>query len=585
MTTFIGDNEEVDTLYLARFDFVLKMVDEDVCRDFVERVINDAAPEDQARLERAVTRPFGARSAHRTAIALAKDLRELPETPELITCIVELEAYAQEALDGIIDKLPEDRLLYMRSLRSQPTTGSQKGGAMVPPEDVSDMDIRPYKVIQLADAIHDFADGSVEGDGTVQKIMQTDLGCVLPEAYVPGENRFRKLMLLDLADKSKFIKIMGANSHVTFDAVKVDNPMQDLDFEKHMYKHVDETSDESLVPKSVLHDKNTAPKQHVEIFCYGAHAASLLDLVELVELRDTIEKTFGTGLSFVVDQNALPDHPGQARPIPFIVAWMLGFKNVIKEVERFHKVRQGDAEFTHVGDLVYCDASMHDGARPFHKATSSPVATGDVYHRDAKIQVNLDGLHGDGYKINIRRTDRSCPINIDDLKDDNGELQYVVRHKNRLRLARDLSNKDIIFDSDKKSMINLQGRLILKGLNCSVALALKNAGDWGQIEHCKAIGAVFVTCDKLAALYAAYRNVPLLYLNHHDRLQFGPKGGFIHYSFVMMPKRVQRAPPVAAPPLAQSMWGQRGGASFRGVHVTIVAAIVAATVIGSMSFS
>jgi hypothetical protein len=578
--TFVGDNDEINTAYLARFDFVLKMVDEDACRDFVARIIKDSSLEDQTRLERAVVRPFGARSAYRTAIALARDLRELPESPELLDCIAELEVYAQDALDGVIDKLPEDRLLYIRSLRTKRKPG-QKGGAMVPPDDVSDMDIRPYKVLQLADAIHDFADGSVEGDGTVQEIMRKDIGCVLPEAFVPGENRSRKLTLLDIANKSKFVEIMGANSHLTFGGVKVENPLQDLDFDKHMYKHVDETTDESLVPKSTLHDKNTAPKQHVELFCYGDHMATILDLVELVELRDTINNTFGPNLKFVVDQNALPDHPGEARPIPFIVAWMLGFKNVIKELERYHKVRQGEAELAHVGDLKYCDASIHDGARFFHNATPSTGATGDVYHRDAKIQVNLYGLHGNGYKINNSRTDSGCPINIRDFEDDNESLQYFVRHVNRARKAKNIkTGADIIFNSDKQSMGDLRTDLTDNGMNCSIALALKNAGDWGQIEHCKVIGAVFVTCDKLAALYAAYRNVPLLYLNHHDRLKSGQKGLFLHYSFVLMPKRVPREPPVAAPPLAQSMWGQRGG-GFRALHVALAAVTVVAAVIGS----
>jgi hypothetical protein len=496
--TFVGDNDEIDTAYLARFDFVLKMVDKDVCRDFVARIIKDSSPEDRARLERAVTLPFGARSAYRTAKALASSK---PKPP-------------------------------------------QKGGAMVPPDNVSDMDIRPYKVLQLADAIHVFADGSVEGDGAVQKIMQTDLGCILPDAHVPGENRPRRLTLLDLADKSKFIEIMGANTHLTFDCVKVENPLRDLDFEKHMYEHV---YDESLATKFALYDKKTAPKQHVEIFCYGAHTATIQDLVELVELRDTIESTFGTGLSFVVDQNALPDHPGEPRPIPFIVAWMSGFKNVIAELER----HCGESQFTYVGDLKYCDASVHDGARFFHSATPSPHATGDVYHRDANIQVHLGGLHGDGYKINISRTYSGCPINIEDFKDDSGELHYVVRHKNRVRSARDAAGRDIIFDTDKKSMITLQAKLVRKSFNCSIALALKNAGDWGMIEHCKAIGAVFVTCDKLAALYATYRNVPLLYLNHHDRLKSGQMGLFLHYSIVMMPKRMKPEPSVTAP--AQSM--------------------------------
>ena len=337
--TFVGDGGEIDAAYLARFDFVLDMVDRDMCREFVARVVGGSGPEARARLERAVKRPFGARSAHRTANALAADLRELPGTEDVVA---ELEGYAREALDGARDRLPDDRLRFMRALR----TKHQKGGAP-PPDDVSDMDVRPYRVLQLADAIHDFADGSVDGDGAVQMTMQKDIGCVLPEAFVPGERR-RRLTLLDLADKSKFVRIMGANSALTFDGVEVVNPMQDLDFEKHMYEHVDHESDESLAPKSVLHDGATAPKQHVEIFCRGVGAATVLDLVELAELRDTVVATFGPNLKFVVDQNTLPDHPNAARSPPFIVAWLLGFRNVVAELADFHDVRGEGPEFVRI---------------------------------------------------------------------------------------------------------------------------------------------------------------------------------------------------------------------------------------------
>ena len=52
---------------------------------------------------------------------------------------------------------------------------------------------------------------------------------------------------------------------------------------------------------------------------------------------------------------------------------------------------------------------------------------------------------------------------------------------------------------------------------------LKRAGDWGQVEHCVKYNKVFVTSDKLAAMYAYYRNVRFIYLYrdaHFDISEF-----------------------------------------------------------------
>lgn len=38
----IGDNDEIFATFLAKYDFVLTMVDGDVCRDFVARVIEES---------------------------------------------------------------------------------------------------------------------------------------------------------------------------------------------------------------------------------------------------------------------------------------------------------------------------------------------------------------------------------------------------------------------------------------------------------------------------------------------------------------------------------------------------------------
>lgn len=44
-------------------------------------------------------------------------------------------------------------------------------------------------------------------------------------------------------------------------------------------------------------------------------------------------------------------------------------------------------------------------------------------------------------------------------------------------------------------------------------MAIKCAGDWGQVERCALTGSVFATSDRLAAVYAHHRGVPCVYMH------------------------------------------------------------------------
>ena len=57
--------------------------------------------------------------------------------------------------------------------------------------------------------------------------------------------------------------------------------------------------------------------------------------------------------------------------------------------------------------------------------------------------------------------------------------------------------------------------------------ALKQAGDWAQVEHARKFGKVFVTFDKMAAMYARYRRVPFILVR---RLAYDD---FLRYTFVL----------------------------------------------------
>lgn len=86
----------------------------------------------------------------------------------------------------------------------------------------------------------------------------------------------------------------------------------------------------------------------------------------------------------------------------------------------------------------------------------------------------------------------------------------------------------------KKSAVGAMTLLDLyKDLSDASLYALKRAGDWGQVEHCVRYGKIFVTRDKLAALYAMYRSVPFIYVNHHVFDAFDAIPGFTQHTFVL----------------------------------------------------
>jgi len=79
-----------------------------------------------------------------------------------------------------------------------------------------------------------------------------------------------------------------------------------------------------------------------------------------------------------------------------------------------------------------------------------------------------------------------------------------------------------------KSLLDLY-----KGLPDSDVYSLKRAGDWGQVEHCARYGKIFVTADKLAALYAAYRNVGFIFVSQHVMNPYNQLPGFVQHTFVL----------------------------------------------------
>jgi hypothetical protein len=406
---------------MGDYDFVLHMTTRDISDAFVRDAIESVPVEDRERLKAAVRRPYEAKSAYRTAKAVSLDLQRLLNTgtpeqdEELRSCIAELEALAEQAVTTAMERLPDDRLAYFRRLRDDRGAGKKQKGGALPPAQVSDMDIRPYRVMQLADAIHDFADTSDGGER--QEQLRKDLGTILPILNVPIMPRSettirRKMTVADVADKTAFIEAMGMNAKLDFGDGPVDNPLFGLGFEKKCYVHDGKRDESKFAGPSVHGTKEHGEFHSVEMFCYGLSAReTVLRLEQLLDMRDRIDGVFTSSRIFVVDQNALPGHPGEERAPPFVIAWMLGFRNTIASILKYHSVPDKETSMSTFGELHFCDASIHDGAKT-ELATLSPHGhTGLVLHRDAKIRITFDGAPTTkGYGLVIESDD--CPIDI-----------------------------------------------------------------------------------------------------------------------------------------------------------------------------
>lgn len=77
--------------------------------------------------------------------------------------------------------------------------------------------------------------------------------------------------------------------------------------------------------------------------------------------------------------------------------------------------------------------------------------------------------------------------------------------------------------------------LLVRQIGTPLRMALKRAGDWGQVAHCKRYNKVLVTRDQLLMLYAKTAGVRAVYVWHNENLdgQIPTLPSFMRYTFVI----------------------------------------------------
>ena len=394
-------------------------------------------------------------------------------------------------------------------------------------------DIRLYNLLQCADTCHDFADD----DATLERVLDT-----FPEVVFP--KGFDKNMLLN---KKRFINFLSERATLVFGDASVPNPLYKAniltqwDIRAALSKNPSMTLDELFASQQSsfagrIGSLHTAALMPVDIFTitetnHANHKTEVLKLFQVAQVCCTMRRVFGNACSFVVDNS-------DNQLVLLLCATNFVSKAFYKrfKMEPNETINALSAKLKaaiqtngHIDVLWHTeiiDANLFDAAATATTLPLRTVATGNVYRKENPVQICLNGivLAKSGKYVNA-----------------------TLRDVDGASLTRAFTNKETQIYHSKNSIIALIG-VSPKSLKPSMQLnqqiasfsdamkyALKRAGDWGQVEHCARFQSIFVTSDKLAAMYAYYRGVRFMLLereeNQYDEYPTLPE--FIRYTFVL----------------------------------------------------
>jgi hypothetical protein len=162
------------------------------------------------------------------------------------------------------------------------------------------------------------------------------------------------------------------------------------------------------------------------------------------------------------------------------------------------------------------DANLYDSAEHstiFGKKVDE-LSTGTIFRKECAYQIKLQGIikKKDVNYLNLKIIDKVKNITWD---------KPLLAHETTKYFSKNTLQDYITITSSKTDLKTLQDYIL--AFSIPLKYALKRAGDWGQVEHCKRHNKVFITSDKLAALYAAYRNIRFIFIRRQfsgDKMKY-----------------------------------------------------------------
>jgi hypothetical protein len=390
---------------------------------------------------------------------------------------------ARQYIDAVIAiSSPFDVLRYMQSFflpthqhrRRNRSVAKQRGG--------TDSN-KVYNLLALCDSVHDASRVRVSVD-TIMKVMR------MTDADLP-----KGLTREELKDEKRVVDFLQRRKTLRFgDGCVVANPTYKAELRLSDIPNADDivTEDIAAALHRRMRDKSSGGRVlGVSVFAdyTGLPKHKRLQFRQVLCLAYQMRSWFGPSCVFQPD--AL--HP----LVKFVTATHLIGDEFYKKfvVDQQYSVAKYAAEIRAIVDqaaagsrttweLELSDANIYDAQSTDERIAVDPRPTGCVYRPDFGVQVCLRPL-----------PDRMAEVVY---AGRNGASTTEIVDSSSARL---LSSTEVVFSSVKKASEDAE-----------LQLALKRAGDWGQVEHCVKYDRVFVTSDVLAALYAYFRGVRFMLL-------------------------------------------------------------------------
>lgn len=183
------------------------------------------------------------------------------------------------------------------------------------------------------------------------------------------------------------------------------------------------------------------------------------------------------------------------------------------------------------------DANVFDSQINTMGLPVDPRPTGKVFSSNFKLyddlQVVLDGVA----KVQERKAAFSLLLENTSFQNLEISSSQAQEHFSNNHIAKLINTRS----SNKNTPL----QKTLSKLSRNTLLGIKLAGDWGQVENCRRYKKVFLTQDKIAALYAYCVGVEFILFSVEERSAPGdkekPENDFFRYTFLLGGHRPRRS--------------------------------------------
>jgi len=348
-------------------------------------------------------------------------------------------------------------------------------------EDIDDIyDYRIYRLLECSDTCHNFFNSDY--------IDQEQQSINIHEYIVENRYILPNGLTANAFVKDNYIKIfipyIVKQRTFIFGDDHVDNPLFGSTILKKLYVSEDiETLDDTK-------------HQQISVDIYmtiNDKITKILYLKQIVQVISTIRSTFGDTCVFNIDSSN-----------DYVTMLMRGIQNLSKACSK-----EFDTEIKNIPHTSWTtcitDANFYDSSEHYmiSDLKVDEHSTGNIFRKESTYQITLHGIikEKDVHYLDIRIIDKVKNIIWD---------KPLLAHETLKYFSKNTLHDYITIISSKTELKTLQDYIL--AFSKPLKYGLQRAGDWGQVEHCKRHNKVFVTSNKLAAVYAVYRDIRFIFI-------------------------------------------------------------------------